>query len=582
MVTPSGMDPNLPHEHPASTPIERGSSLGRHTVQAHPEKSSIFKGVIKTITRVASSILLVPLIVGGAALAISKVLNRPNDDIGKPYGKTASKIRAFAARYLLLAPLGKALLGDKAEHIAAIKAKFEAAFSERRTPDQTSNIQKAFNLLKNALFFENSKDLPEALILLMNNGAVALIEQILPNLVDAELINKDLSGKLQTVVRETGYFISECSNVLRIHAAFGSKDRPFNLLFDYFEKHPVTEVEYGRSQYVKRAEDDIKKNITDEEEKQILIPLVNLAKDDPTRELQLKYFKYDLNPTHVNKAAFEGELKKFEPSQIPAFIKEKYPQICKKHLDIKTLVDSSFTSFPQPLSETYLLLKNIFFDLLHSDEKNEKESLLHKFKDIICKKDYAIASIQELLKSFRGLCRSPEEAPPAGTSRLKFFENPELEPTKSKSPPPPTSTPSKSILKPPRSSNGSQVRPIFITTDVEQTLVKFNSLLQLRQDLAQNGQSLKDRLRVQKEKMKNWISNLNQDDKSRIDKIFSFLESIISSGSLENNSRQVEEINHILQNSPRLLALKGNQSLGEFLALGSQEDIDLINTLIIT
>jgi hypothetical protein len=71
MVTPPGMNPNLPHEHPASTPsAHRSSSLGMHTVQSHLEKSSNLRGVIKTISRVASSILLIPLIVAGADLAI--------------------------------------------------------------------------------------------------------------------------------------------------------------------------------------------------------------------------------------------------------------------------------------------------------------------------------------------------------------------------------------------------------------------------------------------------------------------------------------------------------------------------------
>ena len=121
-VSPSGSYYHPPKQGAPPT----ASSMQGRSIDPHPEKSSIFKDIIKTISRVASTILIVPVIAAGVALGIANKLSSRSSAVGSTtFGATASKIRTFALRYLLIAPLGKILLGDKAEPIASVKSKFE-------------------------------------------------------------------------------------------------------------------------------------------------------------------------------------------------------------------------------------------------------------------------------------------------------------------------------------------------------------------------------------------------------------------------------------------------------------------------
>lgn len=152
MVT--GPDPNIPMEVSSQRQeIPSTGSLHGRSIDPHPEKSSIFKDIIKSISRVASTILIVPVIAAGVALGIANKLSSRSSEVGSTrFGATASKIRTFALRYLLIAPLGKRLLGDKAEPIASVKAKFEGLLTNsKHPPRQKENIQKAFTLIESAI-----------------------------------------------------------------------------------------------------------------------------------------------------------------------------------------------------------------------------------------------------------------------------------------------------------------------------------------------------------------------------------------------------------------------------------------------
>jgi len=299
--------------------VPRATPLQGRAVDPHPEKSSTFKGIIQCISKLASTILVVPVVVAVAALNVSRILSHRDGPLGNPYGETASKIRVFALRYLLIAPLGKMLLGDQAELLAGIKAKCEAAV--KANPEKQDSIQKAFNNINKFIYaseeerdqiigsgatktfvpFENL--IPNAIIALRNCGAGDLVYEILPELKELGGITQEQFEKLYIHPSSDAYptTVEDVFNVYTIFFGEKASDK----LFDYLVANPDL--------HSKVKDADINLLPITDTKKAILKILIKIGQTDELRTVKIETLRLCWNPSRHDGQVFLQDIPKLSP-----------------------------------------------------------------------------------------------------------------------------------------------------------------------------------------------------------------------------------------------------------------------------